>query len=53
VAMEEHRLPKPDAVGHRLVHGGPNHMAPEKVTPELANLCIGGGQGMAMVLETL
>jgi acetate kinase len=35
VAMEEHRLPEPDGVGHRLVHGGPNHMAPEKVTPEL------------------
>ena len=35
VAMEEYRLPKPDGVGHRLVHGGPNHMAPEKVTPEL------------------
>jgi acetate kinase len=35
VAMEECRLPKPDGVGHRLVHGGPNHMAPEKVTPEL------------------
>ena len=35
VAMEEHRLPGPDGVGHRLVHGGPNHMAPEKITPEL------------------
>jgi len=35
VAMAGHRLPKPDGVGHRLVHGGPNHMAPEKVTPAL------------------
>jgi len=35
VAMEEHRFPNPDGVGHRLVHGGPNHMPPEKVTPEL------------------
>lgn len=35
VAMEEHRLPDPDGVGHRLVHGGPDHIAPEKVTPEL------------------
>jgi len=25
----------PDAVGHRVVHGGPRHTAPEKVTPEL------------------
>jgi acetate kinase len=35
VALEEHRMPEPDGVGHRLVHGGPNHMAPEKVTQEL------------------
>lgn len=34
-AIEEHHLPTPDAVGHRLVHGGPNHKAPEIVTPEL------------------
>ncbi|NTU53970.1 MAG: acetate/propionate family kinase [Chlorobiaceae bacterium] len=25
----------PDAVGHRVVHGGPRHTAPEMVTPEL------------------
>lgn len=25
----------PDAIGHRIVHGGPRHAAPEKVTPEL------------------
>jgi acetate kinase len=34
-AMEAQRLPAPDGVGHRLVHGGPAHMAPEIVTPEL------------------
>lgn len=26
---------RPDAVGHRLVHGGLHHRAPERVTPEL------------------
>jgi acetate kinase len=35
VAMEEHSFPEPDGVGHRLLHGGPKHVAPEKVTPEL------------------
>jgi len=34
-AIEEQHLPTPDGVGHRLVHGGPKHMAPERVTPEL------------------
>jgi acetate kinase len=34
-AVEGQRLPAPDAVGHRVVHGGPKHMAPEMVTPEL------------------
>jgi len=29
------RLPHPDAVGHRVVHGGPDHFAPERVTPAL------------------
>lgn len=33
--MEERRLPVPDGVGHRLVHGGPDHMAPEILTPQL------------------
>ena len=33
--MDRLRLPRPDAIGHRLVHGGPNHFAPERVTPEL------------------
>jgi acetate kinase len=35
VAFEGHGLPDPDGVGHRLVHGGPYHMGPERVTPEL------------------
>ncbi len=34
-AMEDHSIPRPDGVGHRLVHGGPEHVKPEKVTPEL------------------
>jgi acetate kinase len=34
-AMEKHGIPEPDGVGHRLVHGGPDHVRPEKVTPEL------------------
>jgi acetate kinase len=34
-AIEGQHLPTPDGVGHRLVHGGPKHMAPEMVTPEL------------------
>jgi len=29
------RLPPPSAIGHRLVHGGPDHSAPERVTPQL------------------
>ncbi len=29
------RMPAPSAIGHRIVHGGPNHTAPERVTPEL------------------
>ena len=28
-------LPQPEAVGHRIVHGGANHAAPERVTPAL------------------
>ncbi len=28
-------LPHPDASGHRIVHGGPDHFAPERVTPAL------------------
>jgi acetate kinase len=34
-AIERQHLPVPDGVGHRLVHGGPDHMAPEMLTPEL------------------
>jgi acetate kinase len=30
-----HALPEPAAVGHRLVHGGEAHAAPERVTPSL------------------
>lgn len=33
--MDRLRLPRPDAIGHRLVHGGPDHSAPERVTPDL------------------
>jgi acetate kinase len=31
----EHALPEPAGVGHRLVHGGPDHLTPERVTPAL------------------
>jgi acetate kinase len=34
-ALEDQALPVPDAVGHRIVHGGPHHAAPELVTQEL------------------
>jgi acetate kinase len=34
-ALEELRLPPPDAVGHRIVHGGAEHVAPERVEPRL------------------
>jgi acetate kinase len=34
-AMDDYRFPSPDGVGHRLVHGGANHTAPEIVTPQL------------------
>ncbi|WP_167599315.1 acetate/propionate family kinase [Chlorobaculum sp. 24CR] len=33
--IKRHGPGMPDAVGHRVVHGGPRHTAPEKVTPEL------------------
>jgi acetate kinase len=33
--LEQFHLPPPIAVGHRIVHGGPDHMAPELVTPEV------------------
>ncbi len=34
-ALEEAGLPEPDAVGHRLVHGGPDHHAPARVDAAL------------------
>ena len=34
-AIETQHFPTPDGVGHRVVHGGPKHTAPEMVTPEL------------------
>jgi acetate kinase len=33
--MEENHLPQPDAVGHRVVHGGPHHTRHEIITPDL------------------
>jgi acetate kinase len=33
--IEKHNFPIPDAVGHRLAHGGPGHLAPEIMTPAL------------------
>ncbi|HJR03655.1 MAG TPA: acetate/propionate family kinase [Methylomirabilota bacterium] len=33
--LGEHTLPTPEGVGHRLVHGGARHVAPERVTPAL------------------
>src|SRR5277367_3855562 len=35
VEMERMELPAPAAVGHRIVHGGPHHAAPERITPAL------------------
>ncbi|HYB90166.1 MAG TPA: acetate/propionate family kinase [Candidatus Binataceae bacterium] len=33
--IDRQRLPRPDAIGHRFVHGGPNHFAPERITDPL------------------
>ncbi|HZC45969.1 MAG TPA: acetate/propionate family kinase [Candidatus Acidoferrum sp.] len=33
--FERLQLPRLDAVGHRIVHGGASHVSPEKVTPAL------------------
>jgi acetate kinase len=33
--FERLQLPRLEAVGHRMVHGGPHHVAPEIVTPAL------------------
>ncbi|MGH7814084.1 MAG: acetate/propionate family kinase [Candidatus Binataceae bacterium] len=35
-AIEQLKHPRPAAVGHRIVHGGPNHAAPERITDALA-----------------
>jgi acetate kinase len=37
VELERLELPRHDAVGHRLVHGGPHHAAPERITDMLVN----------------
>lgn len=34
-AMKREAVPTAAAVGHRVVHGGASHIAPERVTPEL------------------
>ena len=34
-ALDAHRLPAPDAVGHRLVHGGPLYRVPVRVDARL------------------
>src|SRR5262245_43832190 len=34
-AMRSGTFPAPDAAGHRIVHGGPDHAAPERITPQL------------------
>src|SRR5207248_902522 len=33
--IDEYNLPRPVAVGHRVVHGGPSHFAPERITSAL------------------
>ena len=34
-ALEELSLPQPSSVGHRIVHGGSDHVAPERVDRRL------------------
>jgi acetate kinase len=34
-ALDPHEVPAPDAAGHRMVHGGPLHRAPERVDARL------------------
>jgi acetate kinase len=34
-ALETHRMSRVDAAGHRVVHGGPHRLAPERVSPAL------------------
>jgi acetate kinase len=33
--LRQQGLPEPDAAGHRVVHGGPRHARPERVSPAL------------------
>ncbi len=35
IALSGKDLPSIEAIGHRIVHGGPNHLAPEILTPAL------------------
>ncbi len=37
VELERLQLPHPEAVGHRIVHGGQHHAAPERITDTLFN----------------
>jgi acetate kinase len=37
IELERLQVPHPDAAGHRLVHGGPHHAAPERITDTLLN----------------
>src|SRR6185437_3821125 len=34
-ALQPSQYPKPAAIGHRIVNGGPDHFEPQPVTPEL------------------
>ena len=36
-ALTELKLPSPDAAGHRLVNGGPDHFAPERITARVTS----------------
>jgi len=33
--LEQSRAPQPDAIGQRVVHGGPEHAAPARIDPQL------------------
>src|SRR5438309_11293314 len=34
-SLEKHGFSAPDAVGHRLVHGGPDHTGPQRIDASL------------------
>jgi acetate kinase len=34
-ALSNRSLPSIEAIGHRVVHGGPNHLTPRMITPDL------------------